>query len=155
MSGVLAKIFQAAPASWKTMASGEVVSAAGYSVLCSLTTLVVTGLLLLTVFRKKPYEQVQTKRGVLVGLAIALASGSVNGVGNWILQMALEVVETSVQYPMVTGGTMIVTTVIAFCTKNKPHVREVLSVVLATVGLGALFVFPNFLPAWDIAIFKL
>lgn len=155
MSGVLSKIFQAAPAAWKLTASGEVVSAAGYSVLSALCTLVLTSVLLLTLYRGKPYEKEQTKKGLLIGTVIGLVSGPINRLANWILQVALEYVDASVQYPMVTGGTMIVSTVICFFTRSKPQAREVVSVVLAFLGLTALFVFPTFLPAWDKTIFKI
>ena len=155
MSGVLSKIFAAAPAEWKTMASGEPVSAAGYSVLSALCTLVLTSVLLLTLYRGKPYEKEQTKKGLLIGTVIGLVSGPINRLANWILQVALEYVDASVQYPMVTGGTMIVSTVICFFTRSKPKAREVVSVVLAFLGLTALFVFPTFLPTWDKIIFKI
>ena len=155
MSGVLSKIFAAAPTEWKTMASGELVSAAGYSILRALVSLVLTSTLLLTIFRGKPYEKEQTKRGVMIGIVICLFSGPVNRVANWILQLALEFVETSVQYPMVTGGTMVVTTIIAFFTKSRPTVRQVISILLAVLGLTVLFVLPTFLPAWDKVIFKI
>ncbi len=155
MSGVLAKIFASAPTEWKTMASGEVVTAAGYSVLGALCSLVLTSVLLLTLFRGKPYEKEQTKRGVVIGTVIGLVSGPINRIANWILQLALDFVETSVQYPMVTGGTIIVSTVICFFTKSRPTAREILSVVLAFVGLAALFIFPTFLSAWDKIIFKI
>ena len=154
LSGVLAKIFAAAPVEWRTMPSGEVVTSAGYSVLCALCMLVLTGALLIF-FRKKPYDAPQSRRGLLIGLSVALVSGPINRVGNWLLQMAIEFVESSVQYPMVTGGTMVVTTIIAFFTKSRPTVRQVISILLAVLGLTALFVLPTFLPTWDKIIFKI
>ena len=45
MSGVLAKFFQAAPIAWKTMPSGEIVTAAGYTVLSALAQVVITVIL--------------------------------------------------------------------------------------------------------------
>ena len=155
MSGVLAKIFQAAPEAWKTMPSGVTVTAAGYSVLSALCSLVLSSVLLLTVYRGRPYQQEQTRRGVMIGTVLALAAGPVNRVANWILQLALDFVETSVQYPMVTGGTIIVSTAISFFGSKKPTPRQLISVGLAFLGLLALFVFPTFLPAWDLTIFKL
>lgn len=155
MSGVLAKIFQAAPTAWKTMPSGQLVTATGYSVLSALTTLVLTGVLLLTLFRGKPYEKEQTRRGIVIGAVIGLVSGPINRLANWILQLSLDFVETSVQYPMVTGGTIIVSTVICFFTKSRPTAREIISVALAFIGLSALFILPTFLPAWDMTIFKI
>jgi len=51
-------------------------------------------------------------------------------------------VEASVQYPMVTGGVMIVSTVISCFGKNKPSVKELASVGLAFIGMLTLFAIP-------------
>lgn len=55
---------------------------------------------------------------------------------------ALANVEASLQYPMVTGGTMIVSTVISCFGDKKPNKREIASVALAFLGMLALFVIP-------------
>jgi uncharacterized membrane-anchored protein len=43
---------------------------------------------------------------------------------------------------MVTGGVMIVSTITAFLTPNKPKAREIISVAIAFVGLLVLFLLP-------------
>ena len=48
----------------------------------------------------------------------------------------------SVQYPMVTGGTIIVSTAICFFGKSKPSRRELISVALAFLGVLALVLIP-------------
>jgi len=55
---------------------------------------------------------------------------------------ALLHVDASVQYPMVTGGVMIVSTIICFFGDRKPSKKEIISVLVAFVGMLALFVIP-------------
>ena len=45
------------------------------------------------------------------------------------------VITASVQYPFVTGGTMIVSTVIALCCGQRPSKCEILSVILSFAGI--------------------
>ena len=59
-----------------------------------------------------------------------------------LLVFALATVDASVQYPMVTGGVMIVSTVICYLQRKKPTVKELLSVALAFLGTLALFLIP-------------
>ena len=65
-----------------------------------------------------------------------------NKIANFLLVLALAHVDVSVQYPMVTGGTMIVSTVICFFGDKKPSKKEILSVAFAFVGMLALFLIP-------------
>ena len=73
---------------------------------------------------------------------VGALNGITNRVANFLLVIALAHVDASVQYPMVTGGVMIVSTLICFFGKNKPSKKEMLSVILAFVGMLALFVIP-------------
>ena len=83
------------------------------------------------------------KMPTLLTFGISASSGVVNRVTNYFLVIALaHGIDSSIQYPMVTGGVMIVSTVIAFFGKNKPSRREVLSVILAFLGLLLLFLIP-------------
>lgn len=130
MSGVLSKIFAEA-ALPKT-------SATGYTNLISVCSVVIAAVLLCTVFRKGSEE----KKPSFAGIAVGAASGIANKTANLILVLALAHVDASVQYPMVTGGVMIVSTLICFFGKNKPSKKEVLSVVVAFAGLLLLFAIP-------------
>lgn len=130
MSGVLSKIFTSAPF--------EKTSAAGYSILGALCTVVIASFLLLTFFRKKDDEPKQT----LSSIVVSSANGITNRLANFWLVIALAHVDASVQYPMVTGGVMIVSTLICFFGKNKPSGKEVLSVIVAFIGMLALFAIP-------------
>ena len=130
MSGVLTKIFTAS-ALPKT-------SPAGYTILCALCSIVVSLLLLAIFFRKKEdCPPVNFKNS-----SVACFKGAINKVANLLLVIALATVETSVQYPMVTGGVMIVSTIICFLGKQKPSKKQVLSIALAFFGTLALFIIP-------------
>ena len=130
MSGVLSKIF-AESNLLKT-------SAIGYTNLMSVCSVVISGILLLTISKKGA----ENNGFSLVGTAICAASGISNRVANLVLVVALAHVDASVQYPMVTGGVMIVSTLICFFGKNKPSKKEVLSIVIAFIGLLLLFAIP-------------
>ena len=65
-----------------------------------------------------------------------------NKIANLLLVIALAHVDASVQYPMVTGGVMIVSTAICFFGKKKPQKKELISVALAFLGMLALFIIP-------------
>ena len=126
MSGVLAKTFEAGNAP-KT-------SAAGYSLLCAIITALISGISLLAVF--------QTRKGSckLSSLGFAVGGGSMGQIGNFLLVLALSHVEASVQYPMVTGGVMIVCTLLGLLVGEKPPKRELFAVLVAFLSLLLLWV---------------
>jgi drug/metabolite transporter (DMT)-like permease len=66
----------------------------------------------------------------------------INRVANLLLVFALVYVDSSVQYPMVTGGTMIVSTLISCFGEKKPKRKEAMGVGLAFLGMCALFFIP-------------
>lgn len=144
MSGVISKIFTTAGSggllSLFTSTPFEKTSAAGFSILGAFLTVVVS-LLLLLIFFRKPDEKQKNKNSLLT-IALASGGGILNRIANYVLVIALAFVDTSVQYPMVTGGVMIVSTVMAFFSKNKPKKNEIISVCIAFVGLLALFLIP-------------
>ena len=129
MSGVLTQIFTGAPYA-KT-------SAAGYSILSALLTVAVTGLISLYFTLREGRLRLPASAYV-----IGSAAGITSRVANYFLVIALAFVHGSVQYPMVTGGTIIVSTAICFLGKTKPSRRELLSVVLAFIGVLALVLIP-------------
>ena len=129
MSGVLNKIFTAAPFK-KT-------SAAGYLILAAISTFVIAIILLLVFFRK-----IEAPKPTPLSITISSVNGIVNKLANFVLVLALAHVDASVQYPMVTGGVMIMSTIICFFGKNKPSKKEILSVFIAFTGLLLLFLIP-------------
>lgn len=130
MVGVLAKIFASSTLP-KT-------SAEWYSIWCALFAAVLSAVVWLCCRKHADTPQFTWK-----ALSVGALSGSINRVANFLLVIALVHVEASVQYPMITGGVMIVSTLICFFGKNKPTKRELLSVVIAFIGLLALFLLGN------------
>ena len=130
MSGVISKIYNTAD-----FARGN---ATTYSVLAAGWGILVSGILLITLFRN--YSE--SKHCSLRSVGVASINGALNKVANFLLVISLVNVESSVQYPMVTGGVMIVSTIICFFGKNKPKRKEIVSVCLAFVGLLLLFLLP-------------
>ena len=108
-------------------------SAAGYSILICLCTACIAALLL-PAFRKQ-----ETPKLTLKSTSIGALSGAGNRVANFLLVIALGHVDASVQYPMVTGGVMIVSTLLCFLGPKKPSRRELLSVLVGFAGMLALF----------------
>ncbi len=130
MSGVIAKLF--------VESKYPKTSSAGFSILSCLVNVAISLVILVVFFRKK-----QTPKETVKSLCSALFNGATNRIANYVLLIALMHVEASVQYPMVTGGVMIVSTVISYFGKNKPTAKDVASVVLAFIGMLALFIIPN------------
>ncbi len=126
MAGVLSKIFAAAPF--------EKASAAGFSALSALCSVVIAGVYLLLFGRRLSLPKLDA-----LSIGISAAGGMTNRIANFVLVLALAHVDASVQYPMVTGGVMIVSTLICCFGKVKPSKKEFLSVAVAFVGLLALF----------------
>ena len=120
MSGVIAKIFQSAPYA-KT-------SEAGFSALSALAGALLAAAALPLVKGKLP------KITLRPALDMA-AYGAVNRVANFLLLLSLAHLPASAQYPFVTGGVMIVSTLISFFTPQKPSKKELLAVALAFAGI--------------------
>lgn len=131
MSGVISKIFVSAPF--------DIVSSAGYSILKAICGLVLSLTFFLILRKKEGNGGKITPAGITVGAL----SGVANRIANFLLIIALAHVDASVQYPMVTGGVIIVSTLISLFGERKPSKKEVLSVVVAFLGLLLLFVIPE------------
>ena len=140
MSGVLAKLLNAAP-----FDKGDT-PAVSYSVLSGLLSILISALLLLYFTEKSTSEKLP--RMSLRSNVVCASNGIINRVANYILVIALLHVPSSVQYPMVTGGVMIVSTLACFIMKNKPSKKEVISVAIAFIALVILV-----LPSLNIKLF--
>lgn len=75
--------------------------------------------------------------------AVGALSGAGNRFANFLLIIALSHVDASIQYPMVTGGVMIVSTFLCLFGPKKPSRRELLSVLIGFAGMLALFLIPD------------
>lgn len=120
MSGVLSTIFQNAPY--------EKTTAAGYSMLIALIALVIC--LVFLPFIKGDGRKLTGKAILSMG-----GYGVLCRVGNLLLLIALVHLPASVQYPFVTGGVMIISTIISMFTANKPSMREIIGVAVSFAGL--------------------
>ena len=130
-SGVLSKLFNELPY--------EKTSAAGYTFWIAVCTLALSGALWLALARVKSKGE---KKITLMDCAVGAINGGMNRIANFLLVIALMHVDASVQYPAVTGGVMIVSTLICFLGDRKPSKKEIIAVALAFVGTLALFVIP-------------
>jgi len=120
MAGVLSKIYQAT--------SYVKADEASYTIWSSILAAILAGGFWL--FTKERHVKI-TVRSVLS----MAGSGTLNKVANWMLLMALVHLPASVQYPMVTGGVIIVSTLFSYFTPQKPTRRELGSVVLAFIAI--------------------
>ncbi len=131
MSGVFSKIHTDA------INKGEIATAssAGYSLWISIISVAVSLIALLCLSKKvkKP-----TPRALLFGAG----GGALNRIANFILLIALAALPATVQYPFVTGGVIIVSTIISALTKQKPSVRELCAVALSFIGILLLVIIP-------------
>lgn len=128
LSGVLSKIYTDAPEVMK-------IGATEYSILCAIVALVMSVIILL--FMKKENSKLNKK-----AIFAIIGSGIFSKIPNYLLLISLLHLPASAQYPFITGGTMIVSTVIAYITRQKPSKKEVLSVAFSFVGLMALVLIP-------------
>ena len=127
MSGVLSKTYEASSYS-KTPVSD-------YSVWSALMT-VALALIVLFFLREKDKKKIPAPAfGWMAGY------GALNKVANFLLLVSLAHIDASVQYPMVTGGVMVVSTLLSYFTPKKPGRREYIALALSLVGIFMLVIF--------------
>ena len=127
MGGVIFKIFTDAPYA-KT-------DEEGYSLVTAVVTVVLAALMLLIFGKKKLFPKGKA-------LVHAFGSGALNRLGNYIILVTLIHLPASVQYPILTGGVMIISTVLAFFTNKKPSKKEIISVFFAFAGVLIIALVP-------------
>ncbi len=126
MSGVLTKIYQYFDVP-KT-------PDAYYSVTLALLMTLTSAVLLL-------FNKEEKKKPALRTVGYSAGYGILSTVANFLLLLSLSHLPASAQYPFVTGGVMIVSTVLCLFTPNKPKKKDLLSVALAFAGIMALVFF--------------
>jgi len=131
MSGVISKLFNELPFP-KT-------SAAGYAFWIAICIAVISGISWGILSGKKSPDE---PKYTLIDFVVSASNGGMSRIANYLLVIALVHVDASLQYPAVTGGVMIVSTLICFFGNRKPNRKEILSVILAFAGTLALFVIP-------------
>ena len=128
LAGVLSKIYTDAPETLK-------VGATEYSILCAMVSFVLAVVLLL--FMGGDKIKITFKSVVAM-----IGSGFFSKIPNFLLLISLMHLPASAQYPFITGGTMIVSTIIAYITHQKPSKKELMSVAFSFLGLLTLFIIP-------------
>lgn len=123
MSGVINKLYSAA--------AYEKASSAGFSMLCSVVTVALSFIFVAVLWKKR------TKIYAPATL-LALCGNAGNRVGNYLLLLSLAVLPASVNYSMVTGGTIVVSSVLSSLTGNKVHKYEWLAVASSAIGIACL-----------------
>ena len=142
MSGVISKLFASS--------SLPKTGATEYSIWISVLTVVLSGIawIILTVVEKHRTSESKSNiptpdtKKLVSSYLLGASKGIINSLANLLLVFALAFVDSSVQYPMVTGGTMIVSTVFSCFGDKKPSKREIVSIGLSFVGMCALFLIP-------------
>ncbi|MBQ7637832.1 MAG: EamA family transporter [Clostridia bacterium] len=127
LSGVISKLYTSLPF--------EKVSQAMFSLLCAAVCTAIAAVPLI-ILRKPPLRP--TKKGLLA----TAGAGAFNRTANYLLLLSLAQLPASVQYPFVTGGVIIVSTVISCLTGQKPSKKEIVSMMLSFVGIALLLIIP-------------
>lgn len=123
MAGVISKAYQSA--------DFAKCDEAVYSIWSAFFGALTAGIILLALRKKLP--KISPKAYIYT-----TGYGIINKIANYLLLIALAVLPASVQYPFVTGGVMIVSTIISVLTKQKPSKKELISVLLSFIGILAL-----------------
>ena len=114
---------------WHQTYSAINVSSEGFLLLRSGVTILICVIILCFVNKNK--LRLNHVRDALVNMS---GFGLMSGLANLLVLIALVHVAASIQYPMITGGTIIVSTLVSLCTKEKITYINLLSTALAMGG---------------------
>lgn len=123
MNGVIAKLHQGN--------EEQCISSNGFLFLMDIAILVITGVILIGMrFNggRRPFERPFSAVGSMCGF------GLVNNVANFLVLIALQHLPASVQYPMITGGTIAVSFVFTLLKRQKPSLKSIFAVGLAVLA---------------------
>jgi drug/metabolite transporter (DMT)-like permease len=125
MAGVISKIHQSS--------QYEITDSTGFTLLINLISVIICGAWLLIKYKKVPL--IKNKN-----LLYSSGYGALNGIGNLFLLIALSNLPASVQYPLVTGGVMVFSTIISVIQKEKLTKKDYISTAVSFVA-SVLIVF--------------
>ena len=124
LAGVIPKVFSSAKNYDKT-------SEAGFQILVALIMVILSGILLIFIRGDKSFP----KKKSLLCMA---GYGTLSNVANYLSLLGLAGLPATAQFPFITGGVMIVSTILCFFTPDKPKKKEIASVVISFAGLMCL-----------------
>ncbi len=124
-SGILNKIFMSAPY--------EKTGALSYSFWVALIEAHLAGALILLFWKKR--VPIRPKEMFFAG-----AYGAFNRAGNFLAVWTLSLLPASAQFPFITGGTIIVSTLFSYVLKQRPGLRQWIAVGLAFLGTLILLI---------------
>jgi drug/metabolite transporter (DMT)-like permease len=104
--------------------SANPVSSESYMIWKSVITVIMCAIIMLIVYKKINFESWKAVK-------FTLGYGLFYGVGNLFLLIALVHLSASVQYPLITGGTMVFSTVISIVRREKLTATTIISAILA------------------------
>lgn len=104
-----------------------------FQILYTLFSMLAAGILYTVETIRRKEVRVNFKR-YLKASPWALLEGVLNGTGNFLLLLSLSVLEPSIQYPIITGGSIFLAAIFGFFFKEKPTSRGWVSITLAVVG---------------------
>ena len=128
LSGVITSIHQEEAFAEYAVNSGS------YMIMTRGICVVVSFVLFLTLFKKPPALKIKDT------LSIA-GYGFCGGMGNLLQFIALATLDSSVLFPIVTGGTMICSTAVSLVVKEKSKVKTIIASVIAAAST-ALMILP-------------
>ena len=99
----------------------------GFMFISSAVSVIICGIWLLVQYRKIP---------LIKGKSLIYASGYgiFNGAGNWFLLISLAHLPASVQYPLVTGGVMVFSTIISVIRKEKLSKTDYIAAAISFIA---------------------
>ena len=108
-----------------------------FSILRSITTILVGGVAFGSCFAVEKYKRPDCNipiKNYIQATPWAAISGLINGVANLLLLFSLTTLEPSLQYPIITGGSIFLSALIGLVFKEKPNTKTWISVAFAVVG---------------------
>lgn len=109
----------------------QCISSNGFLLLVDIAILMIVGVIMIIMRLyggRRSFERPLFAVGSMGGF------GLVNNVANFLVLIALRHLPASVQYPMITGGTIAVSFVFTLLKRQKPRLKSVLAVVLAVAA---------------------
>ena len=132
LAGVLSSVYQS------ELIKFDKISSEQFSILRSFTTVgvgaVMLGVLSVTEKGEEDENARLIRKGYLKAMPWSLTGGGINGVANLLLLFALQTVQPSLQYPIITGGGILLSAIVGLIFKEIPDKKTWISVGFATAG---------------------